>query len=169
MNFVAIDFETATSFRDSACSVGIVTVRDGLVYEKFHTLIQPPNNFYNYHNTRVHGISAEDTAEAPTFDLVYHEIKKRLATQIIVAHNESFDRGVLMETMRTYGLDYNELQLKLYWECTVKIFRKKGYKPANLAACCQKHNIPLNHHDALSDALACAKLYLIHKNPLFEQ
>lgn len=24
---------------------------------------------------------------------------------------------------------------------------------------CQEHRIPLNHHDALSDALACAELY----------
>lgn len=167
MNFVAIDFETATSAKDSACSVGIVTVKDGLIFDQFHTLIKPPQNFYNYHNTRVHGINADDTFDAPDFSEVYSEIKKRLKNQLIVAHNESFDRGVLMETMNLYGLDYSELNLKLYWECTVKIFRKKGYKPANLAACCQKHNIPLNHHDALSDALACAKLFLIHKNPLF--
>jgi hypothetical protein len=30
----------------------------------------------------------------------------------------------------------------------------------NLANLCQVHNIPLNHHDALSDAKACAALYL---------
>ena len=31
----------------------------------------------------------------------------------------------------------------------------------DLATCCARHGIPLNHHDALSDALACAKLYLL--------
>ena len=47
MNFVAIDFETATQRRDSACAVGIVTVHDGLVVERFSALIQPPHNWYN--------------------------------------------------------------------------------------------------------------------------
>ena len=31
----------------------------------------------------------------------------------------------------------------------------------SLNRCCEIHNIELKHHDALSDARACAKLYLI--------
>lgn len=160
--FVAIDFETAT--KHHICSVGIVVVENGIITEEFHSLIQPPNNQYNWHNIQVHGITANDTQNAPDFSKVYPEIKKRLFGKTIVAHNESFDRNVLTKTMQDFNLNYADLNIATKWECTLKIFRAKGYKPANLKACCNKHNIQLTHHEALSDARACAKLYLLTLN-----
>ena len=88
--FTAIDFETATINRNSACAVGIVSVENGKITDEFSALIQPPNNEYDWRNTnRVHGIKPEDTANTPFFDKVYPEIKKRLNGRIIVAHNEN--------------------------------------------------------------------------------
>ncbi|MTI32886.1 3'-5' exonuclease [Xanthovirga aplysinae] len=161
MNFTAIDFETATGARNSACAVGIVTVENSQITDKYYTLIQPPENAYFWRNINVHGITPKETEDAPIFPDIYFEIKKRLEGRIIVAHNEAFDRGVLSHTMSYYSLDYDELLLSPRWECTLKIYRQKGYKPANLATCCQRNNIALNHHEALSDAEACAKLYLL--------
>lgn len=163
MNFVAIDFETATSKRSSACSVGIVTVENGRIIEEYHTLIQPPNNEYNWHNVQVHGISESDTYNSPHFFQVYPEIKKRLAGNLVVAHNESFDRSVLKNTLVEIGIDYFDLEIAEKWECTMKLFKAKGYVPAKLDACCARHGIRLQHHDALSDARACAQLYLVAK------
>lgn len=40
--------------------------------------------------------------------------------------------------------------------CTYRLFRQ------NLASLCNHYKISLNHHDALSDAKACAELFLIH-------
>lgn len=71
MNFTAIDFETATGKRNSACAVGIVTVENGKIIDEFHTLIQPPDNKYNYHNIQVHGITSYETKNAPKFKEVY--------------------------------------------------------------------------------------------------
>jgi DNA polymerase III subunit epsilon len=167
LEFVAIDFETATWHKDSACAVGIVHVKNEEIVEEFYTLIQPPGNEYMYHNTKVHGITAKDTYSAPTFEEVYPKIKSLMQGKMVVAHNESFDRNVLYHTMESYGLNYSDLQIKSRWECTVKIFKKKGNLKVNLAACCARYDIPLDHHNALSDARACAKLYLIHKMPLF--
>ncbi|HZH86231.1 MAG TPA: 3'-5' exonuclease [Brumimicrobium sp.] len=160
-SFSAIDFETAT--RHHICSVGIVTFENGIIVDEFHTLIQPPNNEYNWHNIQVHGITERDTVNTARFNEVYPEIKKRLFGRMVVAHNESFDRGVLSKTMRDYNIDYSDLNISEVWECTLKIYRAKGYKPANLNACCEKHGIELQHHQALSDARACAELYLIAK------
>lgn len=42
LSFVAIDFETATGYMESACSVGIVTVTDGIITDEYCSLIQPP-------------------------------------------------------------------------------------------------------------------------------
>jgi DNA polymerase-3 subunit epsilon len=36
---------------------------------------------------------------APTFAQVYPEIKNRMQGKTVVAHNESFDRSVLQQTM----------------------------------------------------------------------
>lgn len=158
-NFSAIDFETATSYHP--CSVGIVTVEEGIIVDEFVTLIQPPNNFYNPYNIQVHGIYPRDTANAKTFVEVFPEIEKRLQNRVVVAHNESFDRNVLSKTMALHGLNYDDLNIGTRWECTVKIYKAKGFKPAKLSDCCRVMNIPLNHHEALSDARACAKLYLL--------
>jgi DNA polymerase-3 subunit epsilon len=164
MNFTSIDFETATGNRNSACAVGIITVENGKIIEEYHTLIKPPNNEYNWHNIKVHGITQSDTKNAATFDKVYPEIKKRLQGRVIVAHNESFDRSVLQRTMTDNGLDYSELKLSERWECTMKLCKANDkYPSGKLNECCSIDNIELKHHEALSDARACAKLYLIRE------
>jgi DNA polymerase-3 subunit epsilon len=109
----------------------------------------------------VHGIKPLETLNAKTFDDLFPEIKKRLEGRTIVAHNEQFDRSVLSKTMKYYGLYYDELEIADRWECTCKIYRAKGYKPANLEYCADRNHIDLNHHEALSDARACAQLYLL--------
>lgn len=158
MNFVAIDFETATHHH--ICSVGMVTVEKGRIIDEYSALIKPPRNAYNWHCIQVHRIYPQHTINSPIFPELYPEIKKRIQGKTIVAHNEAFDRNVLKKTMSDYGLDYLDLEIEDKWECTLKIYRNKGFRPANLSACCQIMDIHLNHHDALSDARACAMLYL---------
>lgn len=160
MTFTAIDFETATGRRSSACAVGIVTVEDGVITEQFYSLIQPPGNEYFGMNIAVHGIRPADTENAPSFANLYPEIKQRLQNRTLVAHNEVFDRSVLKRTMEHYELDYGELELAERWECTMRIYKTKGFVPYKLNACCQRLGIELKHHEALSDAVACAHLYL---------
>jgi DNA polymerase-3 subunit epsilon len=160
MNFTAIDFETATGSRSSACAVGIVTVENGAITEEFYSLIRPPGNAYFGMNIAVHGIRPQDTARSPSFEELYPEIKVRLARRTLVAHNEAFDRSVLKRTMEHYALDYAELGLAERWACTMRIYKAKGFVPYKLNCCCERMDIPLNHHEALSDAIGCAHLYL---------
>lgn len=159
MTFTAIDFETAIGHHP--CSVGIVTVENGIIVDEYVTLIKPPNNLYSPYTTQVHGIYPRDTVNAKTFSQVFPEIQKRLQNRVVVAHNESFDRNVLAKSMALYNLDYNSLNIGVRWECTVKIYKAKGLKPTKLSDCCREMNIALNHHEALSDARACAKLYIL--------
>lgn len=160
--FVAIDFETATGNSDSACAVGIVTMRQGVIVDEYYSLIQPPDNYYWYKNIEIHGITPQMTENVPGFYAIYPEVKKRLMGRTVVAHNEGFDRAVLMSTMRMYRLDYDELLLADHWQCTLQIYRSLGFKPANLGACCQRMGIALQHHEALSDARGCAQLYQMY-------
>ena len=66
-DFAAIDFETANNERTSVCSVGVVIVRNGEIVDTFYSLIQPEPNYYNYWCSQVHGLSREDTEDAPVF------------------------------------------------------------------------------------------------------
>ena len=149
--FTAIDFETAQGHRWSICQVGLVRVENGIITHEIDLLVQPPDNYYWQRFTEIHGISARDTINAPTFDQIWHKIAPFIENQNVIAHNGfGFDFPVLGKTLEHYGMsvpDYNKY-------CTYKIYR------SNLATLCQEHNIPLNHHDALSDAKACAELYM---------
>jgi DNA polymerase-3 subunit epsilon len=151
--FTAIDFETAQGKRWSICQVGLVRVENGKVKDQLSILVQPPQNYYWSRLTDIHGITSSHTQRSPTFDKVWNQIKPFVANQTIVAHNGfSFDFQCL-----TQALDYYSIaQPKFQGYCTYKIFGEK------LDALCRRYNIPLNHHDALSDAMACARLYQLH-------
>lgn len=151
--FTAIDFETAQGYRWSICQVGLVRVENGIVTNEMSILVQPPNNYYWLNFTKIHGISARDTIFSPTFNKIWDMIAPFIENQNVIAHNDfGFDFPVLQKTLEYYCI--TEPQYNKY--CTYKIYK------SNLAKLCQEHYIPLNHHDALSDARACAKLYLMY-------
>ena len=74
-DFAAIDFETANNERTSVCSVGVVIVRNGEFVDSFYSLIQPEPNYYNYWCTQVHGLTRNDTEEAPAFPEVWKQVE----------------------------------------------------------------------------------------------
>lgn len=160
-NFVAIDFELANGVRNSVCSVGIVVVEGGEIVDEYYSLVRPPKNQYHWGNSRVTKIYAKDTKHSPSFLDIYPEIQKRIQGRNMVAHNEDFDRDVLKVVMQYYGLDVKKLMLPEKWECTVEIFKAKEVASAKLNRLCQQYNIEIEHHNALSDARACALLYLL--------
>jgi len=149
--FTAIDFETAQHARTSICQVGLVRVEAGVIVRELSLLVQPPDNYYRRDFIGIHGITPQDTAKAPTFVGVWPQVEPFIAGQQVVAHDGfRFDFDVLRETLRFYGLPVPAFEKV----CTLRIYRKK------LAVLCAEHRIPLDHHDALSDARACAHLYL---------
>lgn len=150
-SFTAIDFETATGYRNSICQVGLVRIENGIIAQEVNILVKPPNNYYWGRFTDIHYISAKDTINAPTFDQIWSQIAPYIENQNVVAHNGfGFDFPVLNKTLEYYGVgvpEYNKF-------CTYKIYR------SNLANLCEKYAIQLNHHDTLSDAKACGELYI---------
>lgn len=159
MDFVAIDFETASGY--DPCAVGIVKVQNSKIVEEYSTLIKPPRNYYDWRTIRVHGIKPKDTLHAKSFKQLYPEIKSLLYGQNVIAHNETFDRRVLRHAMKKNDIDYSDLNILEKWVCTVQEAKKsKRYTKTRLNFCCEQEGIELDHHDALSDARGCALLYL---------
>jgi DNA polymerase-3 subunit epsilon len=73
-DFAAIDFETANGQRSSVCSVGVVVVRNGLIINTFYSLIKPEPDYYAWFCQKVHGLTHEDTDNAPVFPDVWRQI-----------------------------------------------------------------------------------------------
>lgn len=148
--FTAIDFETAQGPRWSICQVGLVRVEQGNVREEVSLLVRPPDNFYWERFTEIHGIGWEDTAYSPNFAQVWPQLAPFIVGQTVVAHNAAFDCACLSQTLAYYGLPEPAYERR----CTYQLYRK------GLKALCLERGIDLQHHEALSDARACARLYL---------
>ncbi|MEO7164994.1 MAG: 3'-5' exonuclease [Bdellovibrionia bacterium] len=155
-DFLAIDFETANYSIDSACAIGLVRVSKGKIVSQKVSLVKPKSRSFVF--THVHGITWTDVSAAPTFGELWPEIAHFFSgIEFLAAHNASFDRRVLTACCQLYGIPVPVAP----FSCSVKLARQTwGIRPTNLANVCRHLDIPLNHHEALSDAMACAKIFL---------
>jgi len=154
--FVAIDFETADQGRDSACAVGLARVENEKIVRTEYRLIKPPRREIIF--TYIHDISWEDVAGEPLFGEVWPGLAHMFeGIDFITAHNAPFDRGVLHACCAAAGLTPPPQP----FVCTVQLSRKElGMKPATLSHVCHHLSISLKHHNALSDAEACAQIMI---------
>jgi len=158
MDFVAIDFETATSGANGICSMGICTVRDGAVRERKELLIRPEPFEFNEYNIKIHNITPEMVIDKPTFKDYWKEIFPYLNDRIVVAHNASFDIGVLLKTLDMYGIEFPNFS----YLCTVKLSQKAypDLPSHKLNAMAEFLGLDFSHHCANDDAYACAMVLL---------
>ena len=154
MNFVAIDFETANEKRTSACSIGIVEVKNGEIINTEHIFFKPFPNYFT--NTWIHGITEDDVENELSFPEKWDRIKHYFEDRLIIAHNASFDVSVLKYILSESGIEYP----KIKYVCTYRLSEQvildlPNYKLSTLA----KHfDFELKHHEALSDSIVCAQL-----------
>ena len=158
--YVAIDFETANNKRSSACSVGLVTVSGKRIISEDVFLIRPPSKDFIF--TDIHGLTWDDVKNEKTFYELWSTIDKIISdVDFLVAHNAPFDKGVLNMCCQEYNIDTPDIPFL----CTVKLARNQwDIHPTKLNNVCDALDIPLNHHEALSDARACAKIVMHAEN-----
>lgn len=159
MSFCAIDFETACYQRASACAVALVKVREGKLVDQYYTLLKPPYGMEIIPSfTAIHGIRMRDVAHSPTFAEAWPLMQSFIGNDFLVAHNSSFDRSVLKYCLEHYQIDHSLPP----FTCTVQCARLAWPTLMNhkLDTVSRYLGIELKHHEALSDSLACAKIYL---------
>ncbi len=160
MDFVTIDFETATHERNSACEMGLCIVENGEIVTTKTWLIKPPSfPYFHPRNIDVHGITPNDVVDAPTFDEVWNEAEKLMYGNLMIAHNAGFDAGVLRACLDYYGF----FKPKINYLCSISLAKKswKDLKTYGLRSLADHHNINFNHHRAGDDAEVCAKISLL--------
>ncbi|UOE39200.1 MULTISPECIES: 3'-5' exonuclease [Chryseobacterium] len=160
MDFCALDFETATHEKNSACELGICIVQNSKIVETKTWLIKPPSYpYFHPRNIDVHGIYPEDVKDAPTFEDIWYEVEEMMYGTLMIAHNASFDAGVLRGCFNHYGI----FAPTMHYLCSIQLAKKSwDYLPRyGLKHLAEYHNIEFKHHRAGDDAEACAKISLL--------
>ena len=140
--------------------MGVVVVRGGEVTDTFYRLIRPRPNYYSRFTTAIHGLTYEDTAEAPDFATVWQEIGPRIEGLPLVAHNSPFDEGCLKAVFDLYGMPYPGYTFYCTCRASRRIFGRRlpNHQLHTVSAACG-YELE-NHHHALADAEACARIAL---------
>jgi DNA polymerase-3 subunit epsilon len=161
LNFTAIDFETANSSSASACSVGLVKVRDGRVVDKAAWFIRPPaghDEFMEW-NIRIHGIKPTDVHGAATWDQQLPDLVAFAGGDHLVAHNAGFDLGVIKAASIATGLTVPDFNYVCSLQVARRTYHLDSYRLPVAAMAAGFEDFA--HHDALADSEACAAI-MIH-------
>jgi len=134
--FAAIDFETAPDGR--ATALAVVCVRQRRLESSIVRTLDP--------------------SDASSFRDAWRECADLLrGARFLAAHNARFDRAILHASCAAAGLP----RPRISFRCTVALARRTwALRRADLATVCRYLAIPLQHHDPLSDAQACAQIVL---------
>ncbi len=157
--YAVFDCETTGTDTASDEIVSLALVRldpDGLEMARYATLVRPSRPI-PAEATAVHGISDEDVADAPAFAEIAGELLGLLAGAVFVAHNASFDLGMLQRAFAGAGIAYSPPAVA----CTLEAFRLLEPLADNhrLQTICERRGIELHDaHEAISDVLATVAL-----------
>lgn len=161
MNYVFIDVETPNAKSDSICSIGLIYVENGIIVDKYYSLVNP-ESYFDIFNMNINKITPQMVEHSPNFLDVWKKIEKYFDNSTIVAHNAPFDISVLIKALSKYKIDFNPSE----YLCTLMLSQKyisfetseKGQYKLNKL--CAALNIDFtNHHNAEADIFACYQLF----------
>ncbi len=158
LDFTAIDFETANSSSASACSVGMVKVRDGQVVDTANWFIRPPlgHDHFSEWNTRIHGIMAPDVEDALLWSEQLPDLVAFADGDHLVAHNASFDMGVIAGACQASFIDTPSFSYLCSLQVARRTYSLESYRLPVAAMAAGFEDFA--HHNALADSEACAAI-----------
>jgi DNA polymerase III subunit epsilon len=168
VEMLAIDIETTglDPLADEIVSVGFVPVIRGRIrLEDAQYHLVRPERAVSESSAKVHGLLDDALQQAaPLADIMPH-VLAAMTGRIGIAHHAAVETGFLSQACRQlwgYGLEAPFLDT-LAMEHRLMSRHNQGIADGalKLAACRARYNLPrLKVHDALSDALGCAELFL---------
>lgn len=158
MNYVIVDIETTGGGPKTSriTEISILKHNGKEIIDRFTTLINPEEKIPPF-VVRLTGISNQMVESAPRFFEVAKDIVQFTEGCIFVAHNVTFDYGILRKEFKQLGFDYRRSHL-----CTVKASQEilPGHASYGLGKITKELGIELNnHHRAEGDAEATVVLF----------
>lgn len=157
LDFVAIDFETASNVKDSACALGAAIVKNGKIVDRRYSLLNPKKEFERFCIT-IHGITPEIVSSAPDFSQIYPSVFEILDGNYVAAHNAPFDLSVLAATCESRALPLPSM--KPFDSVSMAMNAWPYFEKYRLDALATHFGYPLKHHNAAEDATVCALIIL---------
>ena len=116
------DVETPNRHNDRICSIGVTqTDMRGRIVNKASHLVNPEAGFDDV-CMRVHGITAADVRNSPTFPELWDvSLRSVFADTLLVAHNAAFDLSVIWKDLDNYGLEIPKLE----YACTLTMMKQR--------------------------------------------
>lgn len=163
-DYIAIDLETTglNPKEDAIIEIGAVKVRNGILTEEFHTMVNP-GRIIPARVVELTGITQREVGEAPDFQTIMGNLQNFLGDDVLLGHNIMFDYSFLKRSVVNHGGVTNKGQ---------DTFEKQGIDTLKLARIflpqlesrrldylCKYYHIPLQSHRALEDAKGTAQLY----------
>lgn len=159
MSLVFFDVETPNRLHDRVCSIAAIRTDEGLNVEYKKFFLVNPEAAFDRANIRVHGLSARDVVDAPTFgELWDDELRSVFSGSVVVAHNAAFDLSVVDKALSQDGFVIPDTE----YVCTLRAAQYSGLESNDyrLPTLCSIFGIDLGtHHDALCDAVGCLEVF----------
>lgn len=177
----ALDLETGglDPRRDAILAVGMVPVRQGGVRlgESFSTLIRPEaTDAIQPGSIQAHQLVPHDVALAPSIDSVLADVDLRLQEGALLVHQASLDVAFLKRAYRRAGRRWPDPPVVDTVALLLAVAKRQRFvdpdAPAlepelNLLAARRRRGLPdYGQHDALTDAIATAELFLVLRRQL---
>lgn len=156
-SYIVLDVETPNRNNNRISQIGLIEICNGTIKNDYSSLINPETGFDQI-NTKLTNISSEDVMQAPTFIDYWPRIKTLFESNIVVAHNASFDLNVLYKTLFHYKIEFPKIQYICTYEQAMKdMMELPKYSLADLS----KHFGILqdNAHNAHDDAYTCHQIF----------
>ena len=162
--YVVVDLETSglDKNRDYIIELAAVKIENGIICNKFSTLVYTPQmKCLPPEVEGLTGITYEQLKDAPLVDEVLQKLYKFANGCILVIHNLPFQFAFLRNWGFWCGVHFDKFEKDAI--DTIDLARQvlgdkvKNFKLATLA---EYFNIEFNHHRALDDAEATAKIFL---------
>jgi DNA polymerase III subunit epsilon len=153
MRFLAIDFETANDDRSSAKAIGLVLTDGTHVLDQHYA---PIGHSQGSKPTQVHGIELDDPSDKKDFASLWPDIAPLVAAaDAFVAHDARFVRGVLEHLLDGAKVNHPKRPIVSTKRLSQRTWPLSDH---DLPAVAQHLGIPTDTENALSKALACARI-----------
>ena len=156
--FVCLDVEMPNGNGNRVSAVGVSVFENGALTKQLYSLINPETWFQPYVIELI-GITPDMVKTAPTFPEFWPTLREVMQGALIVAHGAGNDLKALSGCLRHYRIAH---PAEVQYLCTVDacIACYPELPAYSLDRLCERFDIALQHHHALSDSEACGRLLL---------
>jgi DNA polymerase-3 subunit epsilon len=177
----SLDLETGglDPRKDAILAVGMVPIREGTIRlgRAYCTLVRPDSaGGIDPDSVKAHQLVWGEVREAPPIREVLPEIDERLREGVLLLHHRALDLGFLQRAYRECGLRWPRPAVvdtvDLLVRASEQRLRREPHLPRelpalNLTRVRRQYGLPeYQAHDALTDAIATAELFLVLRKVL---